>query len=380
MVAVLRLREVKNGHLNGQLSKQVKLADSGWQQISIDYTARADGGQLDYNVLARNIAVGHVLLADDAWLSTDDPAPVADPTKPPSPSPPPVVTPPVVTPPVVTPPVVTPPVVTPPVVSGNTLFGSSIYQESGESFAAAYQRRVSTFGKLDIDRVFYPGLPKAWPGTAGYSGGPVVVSFKVSPQTVLTGAYDATLKSWFATAPQGRQIWWSYYHEPEDQIEAGTFTAAEYRAAWQRISALASSVGNPDLHATLILMCYTLDKSSGRSFNDYYPGTDSIDYIAFDCYNQMASKGGYVSPAVQFAPVLAASAATGKPWGVAEFGSHLITGDTGAGRAAWLEASGAWLEAHHATFVSYFDSPVNGEYRLQDAASQAAWRTVVTTM
>ena len=190
VVAVLRLREVKNGHLNGQLSKQVKLADGSWQQISIDYTARSDGGQLDWNLLARDIAVGHVLLADDAWLSADDPAPVADPSKTPTPTPSPVVTPPVVTPPVVTPPVVTPPVVTPPVVSGSTLFGSSIYQEPGESFATAYQRRVSTFGGMGIDRVFYPGLPKAWPGTAGYSGGPVVVELDPKLGLVGGGAID----------------------------------------------------------------------------------------------------------------------------------------------------------------------------------------------
>ena len=268
----------------------------------------------------------------------------------------------------------------PPVGHGSTLFGSSIYQNPGESFAQAYQRRVSEFGGLAVDRVFYSGLPVAWPGTAGYSNGPVVVSFKASPQSVLAGAYDTTLRDWFATAPRGRPIWWSYYHEPEDQIAAGAFTAADYRAAWQRIASLADAAGNPDLHATLILMCYTLEASSGRSFADYYPGGTVIDTIAFDCYNQLASKGSYVSPTAQFAGVLAEAAATGKPWGIAEFGSQLVAGDNGSGRAAWLQASGAWLAAHNAAFVTYFDSPVAGEYRLLDAPSQQAWRTVITTM
>ena len=223
MVAVLRLREVKNGHLD-RSAEQAGQADRQQLAARSRSTTRLarDGAQLDYNVLARNLAVGHVLLADDAWLSTDDPAPVADPTEAaraarPRPR--------------------RHPARRhsrrwsprrsyaagrdPPVVSGNTLFGSSIYQESGESFAAGLPASRVDVRRLGVDRVFYPGLPKAWPGTAGYSGGPVVVSFKVSPQTVLTGAYDATLKSWFATAPRDRQIWWSYYHEPEDQIEAG---------------------------------------------------------------------------------------------------------------------------------------------------------------
>ena len=262
----------------------------------------------------------------------------------------------------------------------DTLFGSNIYQNPGETFAAAYRRRVGTFGLLGITRVFFPGLPSPWPGNAGYSAGPVIVSFKVDPRQVLTGAYDGALGSWFAAAPRGREIWWTYYHEPENQIAGGAFTAAEYRAAWQRIAALAGSVANPDLHATLILMCYTLQRSSGRSFADYYPGPASIDTVGFDCYNPSYSSGAYVAPAAQFAAVLALSALLGKPFGIAEFGSQLVSGDAGAGRAAWLEASASYLDAHQARWVSYFDSPVTADYRPLDAPSQAAWRRVVTSM
>ena len=396
--AVLRVRETKSGRLVGQHSEQLRLKDTGWHQIQFDYTTRSARAQLDYNVMARTLAVGRVLLVDDTWLSTPDATPSTGPSQtptppttrptPPTPTPtptPPVVTPPVVTPPVVTPPVVTPPVVTPPVVTppaggSSTLFGTSIYQEPGEPSprrTSAGSRRTVRSRSTGCSTRACRTRGRATPAT------PVVpssVSFKATPQTVLTGAYDASLKSWFATAPLGRQIWWSYYHEPEDQIEAGTFTAAEYRAAWQRISSLADTAGNPDLHATLILMCFTLEKTSGRNFADYYPGSAYIDTLGFDCYNQMAGKGGYIAPADQFDSVLAVAGSTGKPWGVAEFGSHLVAGDSGAGRAAWLTESGAWLQVHHASWVSYFDSPVSGEYRLMDAASKAAWRTVVTTM
>jgi hypothetical protein len=74
------------------------------------------------------------------------------------------------------------------------------------------------------------------------------------------------------------------------------------------------------------------------------------------------------------------SASLGKPYGIAEFGSQLVLGDSGAGRAAWLAASAAYLDAHGAEWVTYFDSPVDGAYQLLDAPSQAAWRTAVTTM
>jgi hypothetical protein len=253
-----------------------------------------------------------------------------------------------------------------------------VYQEPGETFAQAWQRRVNEFGRLPIDRTYYSGLPAAWPGTAGYSGGDVVVSFKADPNQVVTGAYDATIRNWFATAPRDREIYWSYYHEPEDNIEAGQFTAATYRAAWQRVSALADQAQNPHLHATLILMCWTLEAGSHRTFADYYPGAAAVDVLGWDCYNGKWASGAYIDPSVQFAKVLATSQSTGKPFGIAEFGSNLATGDTsGTGRAAWLRTSGAWLSANHARFVAYYDSPLNGDYRLNDAPSIAAWKDCI---
>jgi len=225
---------------------------------------------------------------------------------------------------------------------------------------------------MPVDRVYYTGLPQPWPGIAGYGDGQaVVVSFKATPQQVNSGALDATLASWFETAPRDRDVYWSYYHEPEDNIEAGDFTAADYRAAWQRISTIAQKAQNPKLHATLILMCYTLTKYSGRSFADYYAGSAYIDVLGWDCYNQSWSKGVYIDPATQFAGVLAESAATGKPFA--------ITDTTGAGRAAWLKASAAYLSSQGALVVTYFDSPVDNEYRLLDSNSLNAWASVVAS-
>jgi hypothetical protein len=255
-----------------------------------------------------------------------------------------------------------------------------VYQEPGETFEQAYQRRVNEFGSLPVDRVYYPGLPQPWPGIAGYGGTAVSVSFKAAPKDVLAGAYDAMLTSWFETAPRDRDVYWTYYHEPEDNIAAGEFTAADYRAAWQRISALENRAQNPRLHATLILMCYSLSAYSGRHFTDYYPGAASIDVLGWDCYNQGWGKGLYYSPASMFAAVLAESTATGKPYAVTEFGSQVVAGDTtGAGRAAWLRASGSYLAQQHALFVTYFDSPHSNDYRLLDIPSLQAWTAVIAS-
>jgi hypothetical protein len=43
-----------------------------------------------------------------------------------------------------------------------------------------------------------------------------------------------------------------------------------------------------------------------------------------------------------------------------------------------LTASAAFLSAHNAQFVTYFDSTVGADYRLLDAPSMAAWRAAVS--
>jgi len=95
------------------------------------------------------------------------------------------------------------------------------------------------FSGLEVVRIFYPGLPANWPGKVDTGGRPVIVSFKASPDEINSGSLDRRLGDWFKATPRDRTIWWSYYHEPEDNIENGEFTAAAYRTAWRRLVRLA---------------------------------------------------------------------------------------------------------------------------------------------
>ena len=74
-------------------------------------------------------------------------------------------------------------------------------------------------------------------------------------------------------------MWWSYWHEPEDDIEAGRYTAAQYRAAWEHLIALAPK--RTTLRPTLILMGFSLFKKS-RVISDYVP--KGLDVLAWDSY------------------------------------------------------------------------------------------------
>jgi hypothetical protein len=249
---------------------------------------------------------------------------------------------------------------------------------TGETYQQALARVDGYYDGLESVRVFYPGLPAPWPGKLDTSGRPMIVSFKASPADVVAGVHDARLDEWFRTAPRDQDIFWTYFHEPEDDVEGGAFTAAVYRQAWQRLSGLARQAGNPRLRATLILMGWTVDPASGRDWRDFYPGRDAVDVVGWDVYNAAHRHGRYRPPAEMFARVIAASRSEGLPFGIAETGSGLVADDDGTGRAGWLRQLAEHLSEAGALFVDYFDLDWSGrggvDYRLRDPASMSAWR------
>jgi hypothetical protein len=203
------------------------------------------------------------------------------------------------------------------------------------------------------------------------------VSFKLPPGQVVAGRYDKAMTAWFATAPKNLDIYWCYWHEPENDIEAGTFTAAEYKAAFEHLDRLAKKANNKRLRSTVILQSYSTRPASGRNWRDYVPDPTTVDVLAWDVYNR--DKSQYSSPADLLDAPAQAAKSLGLPFAVAELGSALVDGDDGSGRAAWLRSMGDYLTAHHAVFVDYFDFLWNGganDYRLRDQPSLKAWKQI----
>jgi len=241
-------------------------------------------------------------------------------------------------------------------------------------------QETAEFGHMSIDRVYYPGLPSANAWTTGLPAAnesAVIVSFKALPTTILSGADDAVLTHFFDTAPTGHPIYYSYYHEPEDNISAGQFTLADYKAAWAHVVALADAAHNPDLHSTLILMEWDLQKASGRDWKSYLPGGGIISTLGWDAYpaGSATNQNPQPTPPADFmGPAIAASESVGLPYGFAEFGLS-----TSVGRAAWMTEVGNYLMNSGALFASLFNG--NAEYptlQLTDSASIAVWRSFVS--
>lgn len=329
------------------------LPDRLWHQVVLDFTV-GGGHQLDVALLASVDTPGTGVIVDDISLARLDGSVVPEEEPPTGLSP----------------------------SAGATcdITGFTAFAEPGESRAAALARRDDDLGRAPVLRVFHQGLPESWPGAAGAADRDVVVSFKADPTLVLSGALDARLTRWFATAPTDHVVYWTYYHEPEDQIEHGIFTAAQYRAAWRHLAELAHTAGPANLKATLILMAWSVNPRSGRTWTDYYPGDDVVDVIGWDAYNLGAKAASpyYDDPRNVFDPPAAVSVARGKPFGFAEWGSRLLPGDDGTRRAAWISAAAQEQARLGAVFSTYFDANHGGDYRLTDAPSRAALRTAIT--
>ncbi|HEU4421592.1 MAG TPA: hypothetical protein VFR67_03515 [Pilimelia sp.] len=256
-----------------------------------------------------------------------------------------------------------------------TLPGATISLNNGETFAQGLARADRTFGPLRMVRVFYPGLPPAWNGSrSDIVNRTVVVSFKAPPREVIAGRHDARLAAWFASVPRQHDVYWAYFHEPENDVESGSFRPADYKAAWRRIAGLANRAGNPRLINTIILMCFTLNPSSGRDFNAYYPGSDLVEALGWDCYNHAAKTKRYGVPDETYGRMIRKSRELGKPWGIAETGSVRIPGDTGAGRAAWIRSMSTYLNSQRPLWVTYYNQVAGVDFRLLDSPSQLAWK------
>ncbi len=260
------------------------------------------------------------------------------------------------------------------VSAGKTLFGASL-DMNGNSFSTALADQDSKYGHLGVMRVFYPGMPASFASHPQLMTRPSVISFKVPATTILSGKDDAFFKSWFASAPKTTDVYWTYWHEPENDH----LNLTDYRAAWAHLARIAHASGNPHLHATLILMEWTLHPASHRNWKDYYAGSQYIDDLGWDVYNTgVRNTDRYKTPEKLLSLPAAAAKSVGKPWGVAELGSLMASGDNGSGEAAWLSACTSYLIANHAMFASYFDEDMpGGDYRLRAAAPISTWRASV---
>src|SRR4051812_11316754 len=239
-------------------------------------------------------------------------------------------------------------------------WGSSVeIRRAGEPRREAMLRIEQTMGAI-TPRIFGRNS-LAWPaGLEPLDGRSMVWSFKRPAQEVLAGTDDAAFRAFIADAdtyldanPQA-EAFWSYSHEPEDNIAAGAFPAQQYRDAFTRLIPISREVNTPRLVSTLILMKYSLQPGSGRTFSDYFP--PSVDVLGFDTYKWDPN----TRIASMVDPIIAVANAHGKPWAIAETGVSVK--HTSAQRQTALHDLAAYIATRtpKPRFALYFNSDPGG--------------------
>jgi hypothetical protein len=249
--------------------------------------------------------------------------------------------------------------------------GVSLHREPGENYHAAYVRRTNDWGTApEMVRIYYSGIPTGdWPA---FHDAPTVVSFKVPDfQTLFSGGYDQALTDFFRQIPNdGQPHYVAFFHEPEDDIARGSFSADDFRNGYAYVDQLLDR-GNlaetKDIRFGLILMGWTAQPESSRQLADYLP-TTTPDFIGWDVYPGISAD----DVKAKFSAVMAAS----QQLDVAE---TFITETappawtTQQERADWIPM--ALQAARDLNFdgLMYFDSTVGGDFRL---TSSETWDAI----
>lgn len=273
-----------------------------------------------------------------------------------------------------------------------TLFGASFNPQTN----AYYDELIGLFGGMGVRRSFDGGkgvdpFLKTYQAQDIARGAASAYSFKYTPSEVIAGQHDAALRRFFQGIKDNHPVYWTYWHEPDDELyKDKKFTPADYRAAWKHIRRIADSVKasrpNLEIYATLIIMEYSMRPDIAKSRpllgpNGMYPGDDVIDVFGVDVYNTNATKGEIVAPANKYEKVIRFAREHGKPWAIGEIGSCDVKGKPG-GRAKFLKDSiEYWIaQDYPPVYAAYFNHDWADvcDYRMDDdPAALRVWRDAV---
>lgn len=139
-----------------------------------------------------------------------------------------------------------------------------------------------------------------------------------------SGAHDASILAWLATAPSGWQVLLTFWHEPNSELRAGSFTASDYVAAHQRVTQLVrSQQWEGTVKTVACYSAYQVDQVDVWS-DTWVPAASMVDILTWDVYGNPRGGTGldgvYPAPALDLNPCLRVTERLGfgTRWGVTE--------------------------------------------------------------
>jgi PKD repeat protein len=229
-----------------------------------------------------------------------------------------------------------------------------------------------------------------------YGNTPEDYSIELPPGDVASGADDAELKTFIASTP--KNIILTNDHEPEEEIDTGQYTFAQFRAGIIHLAALVhaqNAVDGGTRRVSVILMYDTVTGDKGRNPMNYWPGADAngvnyADLISFDTYalphntNTPGVPRGFtdgikwVNPSGLLNPLIAFAKQIHSPWMISELG-YLEDVNDPAHKASAITDAVNYARLNGAIAVEYWDSfGTRGDWQLRySTAATNAWKSLV---
>ena len=234
--------------------------------------------------------------------------------------------------------------------SPGTVFGVNAGNDANDAFA----KRLGEFGRVPMARIYYP-IDKL--GGSSYlfnmnkeGSAPEKrsqVSFKVLPANILSGSWDARITNYVQSIPADHEMLLTYWHEPNSELNSGTFTSTQFKNAWYRISDLCVAAGVVGDGRVICAPNFTGPyPQAGVAWNRSWIPTVGLMHagarLTWDAYGNPYGGGAYDAPyQLPSEPVnhcLTENTATGwTEWGITEFNTPRRNFDLNeVQRAQWI--------------------------------------------
>ena len=153
---------------------------------------------------------------------------------------------------------------------------------------------------------------------------------------------------------RGGTIHVAFGHEPELGSKSGLGSAAQYKAAYQKVVTVFRSRGATNVVWVFQATdwAYRTSSSAPNYAGRWYPGDAYVDVVGADAYNWHTCGEGLgrdVPLSTVAGGVLTFAKAHGKKASLPEFGANITVN-----RTKWLTDGFAWLKANRSTFVAAF--------------------------
>ena len=272
----------------------------------------------------------------------------------------------------------------------DTWIGAAVNEPGPDGSTVAtvevFNESNADIGPLAFRRSFDSSLPSSFATSAARydaaNGYRSFVSWK-PPNGDFVGAaqgrYDAQVVAWAKSVPT-TGIYATSFHEPENDMTGPQFVAL------QRHLYTVVKAANPSINWGPVYMSYWWDPAAKSHYignpDAWWPGNDYADFTAVDTYS--AARPVALAEDPEFLGWYEYMLGVGEPMLITEYGQYAVPPGQRADpamltlRAEVIAADAAWLRSEGTISMwLYWDALGDqGDWRLEDTASQQAWQAV----